>query len=32
MDNPNVLFIPTDVPHGSITASVCRDHSDEEET
>lgn len=25
MDNPNVLFAPTDEPHGSITASVCRE-------
>lgn len=25
LDNPNVLFVPTDEPHGSISASVCRD-------
>jgi urate oxidase len=31
MDNPNVLFVPTDEPHGSITASICRDRSDEVE-
>lgn len=31
MDNPNVLFIPTDEPHGSISANVCRDRSDDED-
>jgi urate oxidase len=31
MDNPNVLFVPTDEPHGSITASVCRDRPDDDE-
>jgi urate oxidase len=25
LDNPNVLFVPTDEPHGSISASVCRE-------
>jgi urate oxidase len=25
LDNPNVLFVPTDEPHGSITASVTRE-------
>jgi urate oxidase len=25
LDNPNVLFTPTDEPHGSISASVCRE-------
>jgi urate oxidase len=25
LDNPNVLFVPTDEPHGSITASVSRE-------
>jgi urate oxidase len=29
LDNPNVLFVPTDEPHGSISASVCREHDDE---
>lgn len=24
LDNPNVLFIPTDEPHGNISAGVCR--------
>lgn len=27
LDNPNVLFIPTDEPHGNISAGVCREHS-----
>lgn len=31
IDNPNVLFVPVDEPHGVITASVCRDRSDEDE-
>jgi urate oxidase len=25
LDNPNVLFVPTDEPHGNISASVVRD-------
>ncbi|HMP07158.1 MAG TPA: hypothetical protein PJ982_12465, partial [Lacipirellulaceae bacterium] len=25
LDNPNVLFVPTDEPHGNISASVCRE-------
>jgi urate oxidase len=25
LDNPNVLFVPTDEPHGNITAGVCRE-------
>lgn len=25
LDNPNVLFVPTDEPHGNITATVCRE-------
>jgi urate oxidase len=25
LDNPNVLFVPTDEPHGSITATVSRE-------
>ncbi len=25
LDNPNILFVPTDEPHGSITASVSRE-------
>ncbi len=28
LDNPNVLFVPTDEPHGSISASVCREQED----
>jgi urate oxidase len=24
LDNPNVLFVPSDEPHGSINATVCR--------
>lgn len=28
LDNPNVLFIPTDEPHGNISAGVCRDRSE----
>ena len=28
LDNPNVLFVPTDEPHGSISASVCREHDE----
>ena len=30
LDNPNVLFIPTDEPHGSITASVCRQRPEDQ--
>jgi urate oxidase len=26
LDNPNTLFIPTDEPHGSITATITREH------
>jgi urate oxidase len=29
LDNPNVLFVPTDEPHGSISASVCREREKE---
>lgn len=29
LDNPNVLFVPTDEPHGSISASVCREREHE---
>jgi urate oxidase len=29
LDNPNVLFVPTDEPHGNITAGVCRDRPQE---
>ncbi len=28
LDNPNVLFVPTDEPHGSISASVCREREE----
>ncbi len=28
LDNPNILFVPTDEPHGSITAAIARDHTD----
>ncbi len=28
LDNPNVLFVPTDEPHGNITASVCRERDE----
>ena len=28
LDNPNVLFLPTDEPHGSISASVCRERDE----
>jgi urate oxidase len=28
LDNPNVLFVPTDEPHGSISASVCRERGE----
>jgi urate oxidase len=28
LDNPHVLFLPTDEPHGSINASVCRCRSE----
>lgn len=31
MDNPQVLFVPADEPHGAITASVCRDRNKEGE-
>ncbi|HYO25013.1 MAG TPA: urate oxidase [Lacipirellulaceae bacterium] len=30
LDNPNVLFVPTDEPHGSISASVCRERDGHE--
>jgi urate oxidase len=29
LDNPNVLFVPSDEPHGSITAAVCRQRPEE---
>ena len=29
LDNPNVLFVPTDEPHGSISASVCREQDEQ---
>jgi len=29
LDNPNVLFVPTDEPHGSIHAGVCREPPDQ---
>ncbi len=29
LDNPNVLFVPTDEPHGSISASVCRERGED---
>jgi urate oxidase len=29
LDNPNVVFVPTDEPHGNITASVCRERDAE---
>ena len=29
LDNPNVLFLPTDEPHGNITASVCRERPED---
>jgi urate oxidase len=28
LDNPNVLFVPTDEPHGNISASVCRERDE----
>jgi urate oxidase len=30
LDNPNVLFVPTDEPHGSICASVRRERAEHE--
>jgi urate oxidase len=30
LDNPNVLFMPADDPHGSISASVCREREEHE--
>lgn len=30
LDNPNVLFVPTDEPHGNITASVCRERREKD--
>ena len=29
LDNPNILFLPTDEPHGNITASVCRERAED---
>jgi urate oxidase len=29
LDNPNVVFVPTDEPHGIITASVCRERDED---
>jgi urate oxidase len=26
LDNPNILFVPTDEPHGMITAGITRQH------
>jgi urate oxidase len=30
LDNPNVLFVPTDEPHGNITATVVREQKSQE--
>jgi urate oxidase len=29
LDNPNILFLPTDEPHGNITASICRERTED---